>query len=96
MWLVLGHVLLAVVGLLLWGLFVWGAVRASGWAACAVLLVVAAFGFMMLMRWMPSSGLHAQAEPTPERHFPLKAVVAHRSCAVATVVLALVLAARWL
>jgi glucan phosphoethanolaminetransferase (alkaline phosphatase superfamily) len=89
-WLVLGHVALAATGLLAWLLFLFGHVRASAWAACAVILVVASFGFMMLFRWLPSSGRHAHAETTAERHFPIAAVVAHGGCAVATVVLVVV------
>ena len=91
-WLILGHVALAVTGLTAWVVFVFGHVQASAWTACAVILVVASFGFMMLFRWLPSSGLHAHAETTAERHFPFRAVVAHGACAVATVVLVLVAA----
>lgn len=93
-WLVLGHVALAVTGLLAWLLFLVGHARASAWAACSVVLVVASFGFMMLFRWLPSSGLHARAETTAERHFPFTAVVAHGACAVATIVLVLVALVR--
>ncbi|MEU1534004.1 hypothetical protein [Streptomyces fagopyri] len=90
LWLVVGHVVLAVSGLATWTLFVFGHARASAWAACAVVLVVASFGFMMLFRWLPSSGLHARSESTAERHFPFTAVVAHGASAVTTVVLVLV------
>jgi hypothetical protein len=89
-WLVLGHVVLAATGLTAWLLFVFGHVQASALAALAVVLVVASFGFMMLFRWLPSSGRHAHAERTAERHFPITAVLAHGACAVVTVVLVLV------
>ncbi|MDG4861790.1 hypothetical protein P8605_26985 [Streptomyces sp. T-3] len=95
LWLVLGHISLAVTGLTAWVVYLLGHARASAWAACAVVLVVASFGFMMLFRWLPSSGLHARSEHTAERHFPFAAVVAHGTCAVATVVLVLVTALHW-
>ncbi|MFF7356079.1 MULTISPECIES: hypothetical protein [Streptomyces] len=89
LWLVLGHVALAVAGLAAWTAYVVGGVRSSAWAACAVVLIVAAFGFMMLLRWLPSSGRHSHGGATAERHFPLTAVVAHGTTAGATVLLVL-------
>ncbi|MFI6659776.1 hypothetical protein ACIBL8_30065 [Streptomyces sp. NPDC050523] len=56
LWLVVGHVLLAVAGLAGWTAYLAGGVRSTAWAACAVVLVVATFGFMTLLRWMPSAG----------------------------------------
>ncbi|MGW3210230.1 hypothetical protein [Streptomyces sp. NPDC001135] len=87
LWLVLGHVALAVAGLAAWTAYVVGGVRGSAWAACAVVLIVAAFGFMMLVRWLPSPGRHSHGGATAERHFPLTAVVAHGTTAGATVLL---------
>ena len=89
-WLVLGHVALAAIGLTGWLLFVLGHAEASAWATLAVVLVVASLGFMLLFRWLPSSGRHAHAETTAERHFPITAVLAHGACAVLTVVLIMV------
>ncbi|MEU8033098.1 hypothetical protein [Streptomyces sp. NPDC049099] len=89
LWLVLGHVGLAVAGLAAWTAYVVRGVRGSAWAACAVVLIVAAFGFMMLLRWLPSSGRHSRGAATAERHFPLTAVVAHGTTAGATVLLVL-------
>lgn len=94
LWLVVGHVALAVGGLLAWIVFLAGSVRGSAWAACAVVLVVAAFGFMMLLRWLPSSGRHSRGTLTAERHFPLTAVVAHGMCAGATVLLVVLVVLR--
>ncbi|WP_329461531.1 hypothetical protein [Streptomyces sp. NBC_01431] len=93
LWLVGGHVLLAAGGLVAWSAYLMGGVRGSAWAACAVALIVAAFGFMMLLRWLPSSGRHSQAG-TAERHFPLAAVVAHGMCAGATVLLVVIVVLR--
>ncbi|POX57237.1 hypothetical protein C3489_00500 [Streptomyces sp. Ru71] len=95
LWLVLGHVTLAVGGLAAWSTYLLGGVRGSAWAACVVVLIVAAFGFMMLLRWLPSSGRHSQAAgATAERHFPLTAVVAHGTSAGATVLLVILVVLR--
>ncbi|MEV6056125.1 hypothetical protein [Streptomyces sp. NPDC052107] len=94
LWLVLGHVALAVAGLAAWTAYVVGGVRSSAWTACAVVLIVAAFGFMMLLRWLPSSGRHSHGDATAERHFPLTAVVAHGTTAGATVLLVLLVVLR--
>ncbi|WP_251091765.1 hypothetical protein [Streptomyces sp. Caat 7-52] len=94
LWLVVGHVALAVAGLAAWSAYLLGGVRSSAWAACAVVLIVAAFGFMMLLRWLPSSGRHAHGAATAERHFPLAAVVAHGTSAGATVLLVLLVVLR--
>ncbi|MFJ4582517.1 hypothetical protein [Streptomyces echinatus] len=59
-----------------------------------MVLIVAAFGFMMLLRWLPSSGRHARGAATAERHFPLAAVVAHGTSAGATVLLVLLVVLR--
>jgi hypothetical protein len=94
LWLVVGHVALAVTGLVCWTAYLVGAVRSTAWVACAVVLVVAAFGFMMLLRWLPSSGRHSRGGATAERHFPLTAVVAHGMCAGATVLLVVLVVLR--
>jgi hypothetical protein len=98
-WLIMGHVMLAVAGLAAWALYLFGHMKASAWAACGVVLVVASFGAMMLFRWLPSPGRHAQGgqktgQKAAERHFPVTAVVAHGVCAVATVLLVVAAAGR--
>ena len=93
-WLLLGNVLLAVTGLASWTAYLAGGVRSTAWAACAVVLVVAAFGFMMLLRWLPSPGRHSRGDRTAERHVPLTAVVAHGMCAGATVLLVVLVVLR--
>ncbi|MFF8601374.1 hypothetical protein ACF065_22890 [Streptomyces sp. NPDC015232] len=93
-WLILGHIGLAVLGLASWSLFLLGRTAAFGWAAGAVVLIVATFGLMMLFRWLPSSGRHAHGEPTAEGHFPATAVIAHGVCAVVTVLLVVAAVSR--
>ncbi|WP_333761625.1 hypothetical protein [Streptomyces sp. IBSBF 2390] len=81
LWLVPGHEALAVTGLVAWTACVVGGVRSSAWAVCAVVLIVAGFGFMTLLRRLPISGRHSHGGATAERHFPLTAVVAHGATA---------------
>jgi hypothetical protein len=87
-------VVLAVAGLAAWTVYLLGGVRGSGWLACAVVLVVAAFGFVMLLRWLPSPGRHSHGGATAERHFPLAAVVSHGTSAGATVLLVVLVVLR--
>lgn len=93
-WLILGHVGLAVVGLAFWTFFLLERAATFVWAAGAVVLLVAALGLMMLFRWLPSSGRHSQGEPVAERHFPVAAVIAHGVCAVLTVLLVVAVVGR--
>lgn len=93
-WLVLGHVLLAVAGLAAWSLYLFGHMRASAWAACGVVLIVASLGAMMLFRWLPSSGRHSRGERAAERHLPVSAVAAHGACALVTVLLVVATTSR--
>ncbi|GGU27546.1 hypothetical protein [Streptomyces violascens] len=94
LWLIGGHVAFAVAGLAAWSGYLMGDVRSLAWAACAGVLVVAAFGFTMLLRWLPSSGRHSQGSTTAERHFPFAAVAAHAMSAGATVLLVVLVVIR--
>jgi hypothetical protein len=99
--LVFGHMLLAVVGLLVWIGFLVLARRELTWAALGVIAVVAVLGLVMFARWVPSYRGRAQlgtgpgaahrapstGSALPEHHFPLVVVAAHGVLAVATVAL---------
>jgi len=91
--LIFGHFGLAVVGLVLWIVFVAGGSSAVAWISFVVLLAVAALGFTMLARWIPTfratSGQTAVAagDGPPERHFPLPAVAGHGVLAATTLVI---------
>ncbi|WP_405868629.1 hypothetical protein [Streptomyces sp. NBC_00005] len=56
----MGQVVPAVAGPACWTAYLAGAgagaVRGTAWAACAVVPAVAAFGFLMLLRRLPSPG----------------------------------------
>ncbi|MDT0320614.1 hypothetical protein [Streptomyces millisiae] len=85
---ILGHVALAVTGLVLWIIYLIADTRALAWVAFVVLLPVALLGFTMLARWLPVHREHAAAhDELAERHFPVPVVRVHGLFAVATVVL---------
>lgn len=101
--LVFGHFILAALGLVVWILSLATGNRPLGWAALVLLVPVAALGFTMLARWLPTyrqarypvtaGGAHAAAgqagDSPPERSFPVPVVGAHGLLAVTTVVLVL-------
>lgn len=105
--LIFGHFALAVVGLVVWIIYLFAERAVLAWIAFALLVPVALLGFTMLARWLPvyrsratvtagrSSGPGATAagEQAPaEQHFPVAVVGAHGVLAVATVVLVLLTA----
>ena len=51
---ILGHFLLAAAGLVIWISYVAVHAKALAWTAFVVLLPVAALGFVMLLRWLPT------------------------------------------
>jgi hypothetical protein len=99
--LIFGHFALAAVGLVLWIVYlVAGGV--FGWVALALLVPVAALGFTMLARWIPTyrasrtavaagakGGAQGAGATPPEGAFPTPVVGMHGVLAVTTVVLAL-------
>ena len=90
---ILGHFLLAAVGLVLWIAFVISD-DATGlaWAGFVILLPVAVLGFMMLARWLAGRRAGTTAAPAAEQRFPVPVVVVHGLLAVTTVVLVLLAA----
>ncbi|MDT2007897.1 hypothetical protein FXW78_33035 [Rhodococcus opacus] len=103
---IFGHFALAVVGLVLWIIYLVTDTDALAWAAFIVLLPVAVLGFTMLVRWLPS--FRARSHPSAtvpsaagtgggggepaEQHFPVVVVAGHGLFAVVTVVLVLLTA----
>lgn len=99
---VFGHFGLAAVGLVLWIVFLLTGTVAVAWTALVLLVPVAALGFVLLARWIPTyraardavpaaegtGGGSAGGEPA-ERRFPVAVVGAHGAFAVLTVVLVL-------
>lgn len=104
--LVLGHPVLAAVGLLLWIWYLLTADAAAGWAAFALVAPAAVLGLVMFVRWVPTyrervsfgtgPGAAHRVTPShrapPEQSFPVLVVLAHGVFAVATVVLVLLTA----
>jgi hypothetical protein len=91
--LILGHFLLAAVGLVLWIIYVATDSDALAWIAFAMLAVVAVLGWTMFAIWWRRRQASAGAAPasTPglpaEQHFPVPIVALHGLLAVTTVVL---------
>jgi hypothetical protein len=86
--LVFTHFGLAVVGLVLWIIFLVNDSEGIAWAAFVVLLPVALAGFTMFARWLGSRSNTA----APESRFPMAVVLAHGLFAAVTLVLVLLAA----
>jgi hypothetical protein len=89
--LVVGHPLIAGVGLVAWVLYVATTCEAYAWCAFATLVVVALMGFAMFTRWLVGQrgGRHARGR---EQVFPSLAIAVHGVVAFATFVLVLLTA----
>jgi len=96
---VLGHVLLALTGLVVWVLYLISDSDTMGWAALAILGSIAALGLTMFARWIPVRASFAAAEARvgvsaefdfpAERAFPVSVVAGHGLFAVTTFTLVL-------
>lgn len=96
---VFGHFLLAVMALVLWLVYLVADSTALAWVVFGVLIIVAALGISVLLRWRVSGcPIHrASAEHRPERpesHFKVPVVLGHGAFAVATVALVLLVALK--
>jgi hypothetical protein len=96
--LILGHFLLAAVGLVLWIIYVATDSDALAWVAFVLLAVVALLGFTMFAIWYQRrqrgptaatgvTGSPGSSQAPPEQHFPVPIVGLHGLLAVITVVL---------
>jgi hypothetical protein len=93
--LVFGHAGLAVIGLVLWIVYLANDSDTLARVTFGVVLVVALLGFTMLARWLRGGGpQHADAESRPENNFPVPVVAAHGLFAAITLVLVLLAAFR--
>ncbi|MFC9788145.1 hypothetical protein [Rhodococcus sp. NPDC127528] len=101
--LIFGHFALAVIGLIVWIVYLVTDKDGIAWIAFVLLVPVALLGFAMLVRWIPTYRAHAALgagtdRPTPaeqepaEKHFPVAAVAGHGLFAVVTVLLVLLTA----
>ena len=86
--LVFGHLLLAVIGLVLWIAYLVAGDEPLAWVAFVVLLPVALLGFTMFARWLP-----ARRTAVAESRFPVPLVLGHGLLGAATLVLVLLTAA---
>jgi hypothetical protein len=90
--LILGHFLLAAIGLVIWIIYVASDNDALAWIAFAILTVVALLGWTMFAIWFQRRQRGAVREAvdpgTPaEQHFPVPVVAVHGLLAVTTLVL---------
>ena len=93
------HALLAVTGLIIWGLYLFADSQRLAELAAAVLLLVAVLGLTMGARWVGVYRAHpararagagaVQVAIPPERNFPLPVVIGHGILAVTTLILVL-------
>ena len=84
------HFTLAALGLILWIAHTATDNAAVGWAAFALLPVVAVIGFLMFMTWLAGRGAAAGRATPAEQHIPPAVVAAHGLFAVLTLVAVLV------
>lgn len=85
--LVFSHFALAVIGLVVWIVYLVVDKTALAWIAFVVLLPVALLGFTMLARWIPT-----RRTGTAESRFPVPVVIGHGLFAATTLVLVLLAA----
>ena len=97
------HALLAMSGLVVWGIYLLTDTDRLAWVAAFILAPVALFGLIMAARWVGVYRAHAAPSAAaagsgtrsdrswtavpPERHFPLSVVVGHGVFAAVTIVL---------
>jgi len=96
---ILGHVLLALSGLVAWVVHLLFGSAPWGWAAMGILGGIAVLGLTMFTRWIPvhaafvaaesTQGMSAEFDFPAERAFPLTVVIIHGVLAVTTVTLVL-------
>ena len=91
------HMALAVAGLGVWALFMGNNEDALAWGALGTLLVVAALGAFMFLRWKKDrrgseAEVAARRERLAEQQIPSAAVMVHGITAFATIVLVLLAA----
>lgn len=102
---ILGHFMLAAIGLVLWIIYVAGDSKPVAWTAFGFLVPVALLGFAMFARWIPvyrnrattgtGSAVAGAGDPAAvpaERSFPLAIVLGHGALAATTLVLVLIAA----
>ena len=100
---VFSHLFLAAAGFAVWVGYLVLDRKALAWAACAVLLGIAALGLAMFLRWIPvyrgpgepvgpPGASQAVYEIPAEGHFPVVLVACHGLLAVTTLILVLLTA----
>jgi len=96
---ILGHVLLALTGMVFWVIHLLSGSRTAGWTAVGILGGIATLGLTMFTRWIPVHRAYVAAEARPgrstefdfpaERAFPVSVVASHGLLAGTTLTLVL-------
>lgn len=97
MWLLAIHVTAAAGGLLLWFWYLMEDMAGAGAVAVLLLAVAASHGFLMVSRWVPGHGKHADSAGhvrQPSRYFPVHAATAHAMAGAATLTTLLLIVFR--
>jgi manganese efflux pump family protein len=91
------HVTAAATGLLLWLWYLMEDMAGAGAVAVLLLAVAASHGFLMVSRWVPGHGRHADASVSvrrPSNYFPVHAATAHAMAGAATLTTLLLIVFR--
>ena len=96
---ILAHILLALIGLVIWAVHLLSRSGTLGWTALGMLIIIAVLGVTMFTRWIPVHAAYMAAEAAQsrsaesdfpaERAFPVTVVIIHGVLAVTTVTLVL-------
>jgi hypothetical protein len=91
------HVIAAAGGLVLWFFYLMVDMAGAGAAAVLLLAVAASHGLLMVSRWVPGHGRHADApglSRRPSQYFPVHAATAHAMAGAATLTTLLLIVFR--
>lgn len=97
MWLLAIHVSAAAGGLLLWLWYLVEDMAGAGAVAVLLLAVAASHGLLMVSRWVPGHGRHADVPGSvrrPSHYFPVHAATAHAMAGAATLTTLLLIVFR--
>ena len=88
------HLAVAVGGLVLWAVYIWGKNETVAWVAVGMLGAVTAIGFTMLTISLRGRTRRLRTEAPAEGIFPLPLVLLHGLLAAITVILAILSASK--
>lgn len=87
--LVFGHFGLAVIGLIVWIIYVANDSDGLAWTGLVLVVLIAALGATLVTRWLPARTAAAESGADPDQRLPFPVVAGHGLLAVITFVLVL-------